>query len=671
MKGYKLLSFCLALFLLFVEIFAAKEPLILKSPDQNITVTISVDDNLTWSLLYKNTPLLRDSPLSLKLSDGTEPGKNVQVQKTNTASANEIISAVVAVKSKKVLNQYNEVTLSCKGNYQVVFRAYNDGAAYRFVLNLPQKEVEVLSETAVFNFADNFRTLFPEEEAADFLSHYERTYKDTLVGTIAGKRFCSLPVLLEEKTGIKMVITDADLFNYPNMFLEGTGGNALRAIYPKVILEKEPVGDRDDEIKKIAPYIAKISGKSSLPWRTIIVAEHDKDLLGNDLVYKLSRSADNQDFSWVKPGKVAWDWWNALNVYGVDFRSGINTATYKYYVDFASKYKLDYIILDEGWSKTTHDLLNPTPELNPEELFAYAKEKNVGIILWVLWNALDKNMDQILDKFVSWGAKGIKVDFMQRADQDMVNYYEKVAAKAAERKLLVDFHGAYKPSGLNRKYPNVLSFEGVKGLENSKWSTEVTPKHDVTLPFIRMAAGPMDYTPGAMLNAGRDNFRPVFSEPMSQGTRAHQAAMYVVYESPLQMLCDNPSNYLKEPDYTVFIASIPTTWDETIGLTSKVGEYVVVARRAGSGESAAWYVAAMTNWEPRELEIPLTFLGRGEYKSSTIEDGINADRHGSDYRIRGSIVHKNETLKIKLAPGGGWVGKIYPVEHLHYIDDKK
>jgi alpha-glucosidase len=373
------------------------------------------------------------------------------------------------------------------------------------------------------------------------------------------------------------------------------------------------------------------------------------------MIYKLAKPCQLDDTSWIKPGKVAWDWWNWNNIYGVDFRAGINTETYKYYIDFASKYGIEYVILDEGWYKLGN-LLDVVPEINVEELVTHGKEKNVGIILWVIWKTLDDQLEEALDQFVKWGVKGIKVDFMQRDDQWMVNYYYKIAREAAKRHLLVDFHGAYKPTGLIRTYPNVLTSEGVRGLENSKWSKDdPSPGHNVTIPFIRMLAGPMDYTPGAMLNATKEPFRPVFNRPMSQGTRCHQLAMYVVYESPLQMLCDSPSNYLKEAECMDFFSRVPTVWDDTKVLDAKVGEYVLITRRSGN----EWYVGAMTNWTARELEVDFSFLDAGNYTIEIYQDGINADRNAMDYKKVVRTVTKNEKLNIHLAPGGGWVGRLY------------
>jgi alpha-glucosidase len=458
------------------------------------------------------------------------------------------------------------------------------------------------------------------------------------------------------------------------MFFNGTGGNSLKATFPKVPLEIKPgrYPDRDMVIAQEADHIAKTAGERSFPWRVFVISDDDKDLITNTLNYQLSRPLAIENTAWIKPGKVAWDWWNAWNVYGVDFEAGINTETYKYYIDFASEFGMEYVILDEGWSNTT-DLFEIIPEIDLGEIIRYGKEKNVGIILWTLWKPLDDNLQEVFNHYAQMGVLGFKVDFMQRADQLMVNYYERVAREAAKRELIIDFHGAYKPAGLHRAYPNVLTYEGVKGLENSKWGDLITPGHDVTIPFIRMLAGPMDYTPGAMVNAQEHNFEPFFTRPMSQGTRCHQAAMYVVYESPLQMLCDNPSNYLKEPIYTDFISKVPVTWDEnfiskvpvtwdeTIVLEASVGEYIIIARRKGK----AWYIGGMTNWEEREFEIKLDFLEKNnyniansQYKIEYLEDGINANRYASDYVKKTEEVSRDSVLEIRMAKGGGFLGVI-------------
>ena len=627
----------------------------LTSPDKKIAVKVQVTNTLQWSVTYNNESLLLPSTISMELANGPVLGQTPVLKKQQRNTVNSVIDAVVPVKQAHIPEQYNELRLNFKGNYTVCFRAYNDGVAYRFETALG-KEIIVKNEPIQYQLPENDRSWWPIDGhvSPTFQSHYEYGFKDTSIAQISGKLYAGLPIYLSTSKGTKVMITEADLHDYPNQFLFGTNGNALKAQFPPVILKEELHGDRSTKILQNADYIVKTSGTRSFPWRTLIISPDDKGLLENELVYKLSTPNALQNTSWIKPGKVSWDWWNANNIYNVDFRAGINTATYKYYVDFAAKYGLEYIILDEGWTRTTLDILHSTPQLDMQELLSYAKSKNVGIILWVLWNAMDEHMAEALDLYASWGVKGIKVDFMQRGDQWMVNFYERTAQECAKRQMLVDFHGAYKPSGLNRKYPNVINYEGVKGLENSKGGNEITPGHDVTLPFTRMVAGPIDYTPGAMLNGNKDNFRHVFSEPMSQGTRCHQAAMYVVYDAPLQMLCDNPSNYLKESEYTQFIAQVPTTWDTTIALQGKAGEYVAIARKKGD----TWYIGAMTNWDARKLDLDLSFLGSGNYQLEAVQDGINADQHAADYRFHKQTVTSANKLTIQMSEGGGWLGTL-------------
>jgi alpha-glucosidase len=383
------------------------------------------------------------------------------------------------------------------------------------------------------------------------------------------------------------------------------------------------------------------------------IAEHDGDLLTNQLVWLLEDPCRVEDTSWIKPGKVAWDWWNDTNLYGVDFKAGINTQTYKYYIDFASKYGIPYIILDEGWYKLGN-VLDVVPEINIPEIVEYGKQKNVGVILWVIWKTLGDQLIPALDQYEKWGVKGIKVDFMQRSDQPLIQYFYRVTQECAKRHLLVDYHGDQKPAVMTRTWPNLISTEGVRGLEWDKWSAETDPKHDVTLPFTRMFLGPMDFTPGAMLNASMRAFRPVFERPMSLGTRCHQLGMYVVYESPLQMLADSPSNYLREPEMMEFLGPVPSVWDDTKVLDGKIAEYVLVARKSGND----WYVGAMTDWTPRDLEIDFSFLPDGNYSMQSFEDGLNADVNASDYKMRKTTVSKATKMRIHLAAGGGWAARI-------------
>lgn len=651
-KSIKIL--CIAI-LLSTGAFA--KDYVLLSPDKKIQIRVAVNKTITWSVLRNKELLLKPSQMSMTLGDGKTLGMLPKVLTATTNAVKAAITAVVPVRNKIIPEVYNALKIILKGGYAVEFRAYDDGVAYRFVTTLGAEPVEINSEEAAFNFNENCEIYLPKENNKELQSHYEGDFKAMKLSEIPSTQYGYLPLYLSTTAGTKMVITEADIHDYANLFLFGTGGNSLTGSFPKVILEATPKGDRGEIITKKADYHAKTNGDRSYPWRVLIISGTDKGLLENELVYKLAQPNVLKDTEWIKPGKVAWDWWNDNNIYGVNFKSGLNTETYKYYVDFASEYGLEYIILDEGWSRTTTDLLASNPQLNLEELIKYAAAKNVGVILWALWKPLDKDMDAILDQYVKWGIKGIKVDYMARADQYMVNFYERTAQATAKRKLLLDMHGAYKPVGLNREYPNLLNYEGVRGAENNKWEETITPEHNVTLPFTRMAAGPMDYTPGAMVNSNKGEFHISFTKPMSMGTRAHQTSMYVLYDSPLQMLCDNPSNYRKEPVYTYYIARFPTTWDKTIALEGKIGEYAIVARKNGNN----WYIGGMTNWDARSFTIPLTFLDGKKYKIELLKDGINVGKYAADYQIITQEVEKGQDLKLDMAAGGGYAAILTPI----------
>ncbi|MDR2621775.1 MAG: glycoside hydrolase family 97 protein, partial [Dysgonamonadaceae bacterium] len=410
-------------------------------------------------------------------------------------------------------------------------------------------------------------------------------------------------------------------------------------------------------VKSRESYIAKYNSGTNFPWRTLIVSAKDSELTDNNMVYKLATPSQG-DFSWVKPGKVAWDWWNDWNLYNVDFRTGINNETYKYYIDFASQHGIEYVILDEGWSVNLEaDLYRVVPEIDLKELIGYAAGKNVGLILWAGYYAFNRDIEGICKHYSEMGIKGFKVDFMDRDDQPMVEFHRRAAEIAARYKVMLDFHGTYKPTGLHRTYPNVINFEGVNGLEQLKWSgpdlDQVT--YDVLIPFIRQVAGPMDYTQGAMRNAAKGNYRAIYNEAMSQGTRCRQLAEYVIFESPLNMLCDSPSNYMREAESTSFISTIPTVWDNTIALDAEVGKYVVIARQSGNN----WYLGALTNWDAREIELDLSFLGEGNFKGEVYKDGINAGRAACDYKKQIIDIPASRKLPVSMAPGGGYVIRIY------------
>lgn len=624
----------------------------ISSPDKSIKISVSVKDQVTYAVSVDGKEVVSPSVISMKVNDNLELGPKAKVKKAEKKLVDELVYPVVQTKCKEIRNNYNELTLNFNGNFAISFRAFNNGVAYRFSTTF-KDEIKVNSETANFNFAGDYSVFFPEEES--FQSHNERIYKYLTLKSISTGRFCSTPALVDTKTGMKIAVSESDLDDYAGLWLTGTGSNSLKGIFPGYALEVEQKSDRDVVVKKHADYLALTKGTRTFPWRVLAVSRNDVEIITNQLVYLLAKPGQFEDVSWIKPGKVAWDWWNYNNIYNVDFRAGVNTETYKYYIDFAAKNGLEYIILDEGWYKLGN-LLDVVPEINMEELCAYAKQKNVGIILWVVWKTLDDQLQPAMDQFEKWGIKGIKVDFMQRDDQWMVNYYTRIAKEAAKRRMLVDFHGAYKPAGINRTYPNMITSEGVRGNENSKWSMDITPEHNVTLPFIRMWAGPMDYTPGAMINAQKTEFRPIFNNPMGMGTRCHQLAMYAIYESPLQMLCDNPTHYYKEPECLQFLSKVPSVWDATVVLNAKVGDYITVARKTNN----EWYVGSMTDNDSRELTIDLSFLEAGKtYTADIYQDGINADRNGNDYKKITRPVTKTDKLTIRMAPGGGWAARIY------------
>ncbi|MBN1950809.1 MAG: glycoside hydrolase family 97 protein [Bacteroidales bacterium] len=638
----------MAIVLLILDLQA--NSLKLNSPDGNIQLEIEKDRGLTLDVIYKGQPVLESIQISLQIGEMILPGETAKMTGKKTNKVDQAIEAVVPVKDKKIKDVYNELVLEFSDGISVAFRAYNEGFAYRYLTSL-DGEIEVMDEQLDLQFPEGTESWFPEESS--MYSHFEPFYPYLGIDSLSDHRFCALPVLFRSK-GVNILFTEAALHEYPCLLLEKNGKSTMKAIFPKFVLETIPdekhSPDRNEIITKKAAYIAKTEGERDFPWRVFVVSDDDRTLVENNLVYQLSRPLVLEDTDWIKPGKVAWDWYNANNIFGVDFKAGLNEETYKYFVDFASENGIEYVILDEGWTKSTTEILESNPEINIKRLIEYAESKNVGIILWVLWKPLNDNLTEVLDTYSSLGARGIKVDFMQRPDQTMVESYTAIAREAAKRKLLVDFHGAFKPAGLRREYPNVLSYEGVKGNENNKWSKDVTPEHTLILPFIRMVAGPMDFTPGSMRNKQAINHSISFERPETLGTRCHQVAMYVIYESPLQMICENPSILKKEQETVDFIAQIPTVWDETIVLEAAVSDYLLIARRKGQD----WYIGAMTDWTPRKMEVDFSFLPTGEYTCEIMKDGINAGRYAEDYKKETLVITPDSRQEITMAPGGGW-----------------
>lgn len=647
----------------------------LNSPDGKLAITVEAGEKLNWSLNHDGTVVLQISAIGMQGQDAKSPkkevafGKNVKVARAERKSVRSSFHTPF-YKKAKVEDIYNELILKCKGGYEIQFRAYDDGAAYRFLSHRKAPFV-VNSETADFNFAKDCHAFVPyvndNRNRERYCYSFESYYNEIKLSEIVIDSLAITPLLVDLEGGKKAVVMEAGVEAYPGMFLirnhqNPTGLQATFAPYPL----QEVIGGHN-RLNLIptrrAEYIARIPGgeQKTFPWRVVLVTEKDTQLANNDMAQRLAPACRIADTSWIKPGKVAWDWWNTCNLTGVDFQAGMNTPTYKAFIDFAADYKLEYIIIDEGWSgkESLREELNPN--INLQELIAYGKQKNVGIILWASWRNAIADMEQTFAHYADMGIKGFKIDFFDRDDQPVIESVERIAACAASNKLLLDLHGL-KPYGIQRAYPNILNFEGVKGLENAKWEPIVNgvplhdfPRYDVTAPYLRQLAGPMDYTPGAMTNATREHFRAINDHPMSQGTRVHQMAMYTLFEAPLQMLADSPSKYMKEEECTDFIAQVPTIFDETVALDGEIGEHLVMARRKGD----IWYVGAMTNWTPRDYIIDFSFLGEGNYEAEIFSDGINAHRAAMDYRKEIHTISACDKLKIHMAPGGGWTARIY------------
>lgn len=631
---------------------AAEKKVELVSPNKEIKVSLRITDKIYYSISYNGDVILKDNYLRLTLRDEML-GENPKLSGQKFSDADEMLSPVIPLKFSTVRNHYNQLRMDFKGNYSVEFRAYDDGIAYRFLTN-KKGDIEVMNEDLAVNFPAPY--LLHMQQPGSFKTAYEENYThvNSNEWTPEDKK-AVLPLLIDTRKQYKILISESDLSDYPCMFLKGNGQNGLISTFPNNPLEFGEDGDRSLKLLKEADYIAKTSGKRTYPWRYFVITKDDKQLIENTMTFRLATKSVIGDPSWITPGQVSWEWWNDACPYGpdVNFVSGYNLETYKYYIDFASKYGISYILMDEGWAQSTRDPFTPNPHVDVHELIRYGKEKNVGIVLWLTWLTVENHMD-LFKTFAEWGVKGVKIDFMDRSDQWMVNYYERVAEEAARYKLFVDFHGSFKPAGLEYKYPNVLSYEGVRGMEQMGGCT---PDNSIYYPFLRNAVGPMDYTPGAMNSFQPNVYRADRPNSGSIGTRAYQLALYVIFESGLQMLADNPTLYYRNADCTEFITQVPTTWDETIALAAEVGELAVVAKRKGD----KWFIGGMTNnnKDVREIDICLDFLNDGRnYKMTSFKDGINAGRQAMDYRRNESSVKKNDIIKIKMVRNGGFAAVI-------------
>ena len=666
MKAKLFFLFCL------ISLCASAGNYEVSSPNGKVKVTITTDEGVKWSVDYDGRQVLLPSAIDIRLSQGRKTYGLGKVGKVARYTVNGSFKNPF-YKKLNISDAYGQLLMYTTEKFTIEVRAYDDGAAYRLISS-NKKPLTVTDETVEFCFGDDYQAFVPyvndnrggERYCYSFESYYDevplsKMYLDSLAIT-------PLAVCLPD--GMKAIVMDAGVENYPGMMLKKGEGNVLKAEFAPYPLEQEIGGyDRLNLVPtKRADYIAKFVKQQSLPWRAVVITERDADILNCDMAQRLAPACRIADTSWIKPGKVAWDWWNNCNITGVDFPSGMNTDTYLYYIDFAAKNRVEYIIIDEGWSGKESLMEGLSPDIDLKRLIAYGKEKGVGIILWSSWrNLIGSNplggiaaTEAVMKHYADMGIKGFKVDFFDRDDQQVIASAYQVAECAAKYHLYLDYHGL-KPFGIQRAYPNIFNFEGVKGLENSKWEPRVgdgplhnQPRYDVTAPYLRMLAGPMDYTPGAMMNAMKNSFFGNNDHPMSQGTRVHQMAMYTTFEAPLQMMADSPTKYMQNQECTDFIAQIPTTFDETVALDGQLGEYTVIARRKGS----VWYVAAMTDWTARDLTISLDFIGEGQHTADIFADGVNAHKEATDYKHTQQTVTNKDRLAVHLSSGGGWTAII-------------
>ena len=626
----------------------AQKVVTVQSPDGETKVSVTLSDRIYYDVESHGETLLKQSVIGMQLRDKTL-GENPVLKKKSVRSVSESITPLFPLKYSQVENNYTLLTLDMKGGYSVEFRLYNDGVAFRMRSAL-EGEIEVMQENTLFQLPEECDLVL--QQPGGFKTSCEENYSVVKSGQWKKEdRMSELPVLIMGKNQ-KILLSEFDLCDYPGLFLKGNADNSLSAIHPKNPLEYEDSGDRSQRILKEADYIAKTDGSRTFPWRYMLITREDGRLAENTMPVRLAQKCQIEDTSWIKPGQTCWDWLNGIP-YGPDvtFKGGINLETYKYFVDFASRNGVPYIIMDEGWALDTRDPYRTNPEVNLPELIRYGKSKNVGIFVWLPWLTVEHHMD-LFEKFEEWGIVGVKIDFMDRQDQWMINYYDRVAKEAAEHHIMIDFHGAFHPSGLDYRYPNVLTYEGVRGME---FNGSCKPANTIWLPFIRGAVGPMDYTPGPMICYQPEVHHGNRPFCAGVGTKAYHLAAFVLLESNLQMLMDNPSRYDKWPDCRDFITSVPVNWDETRVLAAEAGQYIVMAKRKGD----KWFIGGITNDKQRELDVVLDCLPEGkDLQMTSFVDGVNADRMAMDYRMEQTTVNKSTKLHIKMARNGGFAAVI-------------
>lgn len=639
--------------------FAAKEKkYVLSSPDGTLKVEISAGNELAYQVMHGNDTILSHSNIGLVLEDGTIVGKTPRITGERRKKIKDNIESPF-YRFKEFVATGNELDLKLKGGFGIIFRAYNEGVAYRFYTT-QSSDIIIKEEQAEFNFKEDYTAYLPytTNDKKTMAMAYQNVYDITPLSK-AQPKLAFLPVTVDCGS-VKLTLLESDLEAYPGMFVQSQQGKyGLKGVFAPYPAKTDFYPWRKQEyVTETTDFISRSRGSRSYPWRVLAITEKDTDMPVNNLVYALASPNRIGDTSWIKTGKVAWDWWNDWNLKGVPFKAGINMDTYKYYIDFASRNGLEFIVLDEGWyAPKSGDMLTVIPELDLPELIAYGKSKGVEIVLWTVFNVLDSQLEAACKKYADMGIKGFKVDFLDRDDQTAVEMVYRIAEMTARYKLTLDLHGIYKPTGINRTYPHIINFESVFGMEEVKW-TDIKnnmPLYDVTFPYIRMMAGPVDYTPGAMRNATKADWRAMYYTPASMGTRCHQLAAYIVHDSPFTMLCDAPTNYLNEQECVDFIASLPVEVDSTFIASGELGKYIVTVRK----KDVNWYIGGMTNWDERDVQLDFSFLPKGvSYTAVLFKDGVNANKQAEDYRKETIRIDKDSRLTLHLASGGGFAMKL-------------
>ena len=661
MKNNKKL--CLAILSLLLLIgnasLAAKEKkYVLSSPDGTLKVEISAGNELVYQVMHGNDTILSHSNIALVLEDGTIVGRTPRITGERRKKIKDNIESPF-YRFKEFVATGNELDLKLKGGFGIIFRAYNEGVAYRFYTT-QSSDIIIKEEQAEFNFKEDYTAYLPytTNDKKPMAMAYQNVYDITPLSK-AQPKLAFLPVTVDCGS-VKLTLLESDLEAYPGMFVQSQQGKyGLKGVFAPYPAKTDFYPWRKQEyVTETTDFISRSRGSRSYPWRVLAITEKDTDMPVNNLVYALASPNRIGDTSWIKTGKVAWDWWNDWNLKGVPFKAGINMDTYKYYIDFASRNGLEFIVLDEGWyAPKSGDMLTVIPELDLPELIAYGKSKGVEIVLWTVFNVLDSQLEAACKKYADMGIKGFKVDFLDRDDQTAVEMVYRIAEMTARYKLTLDLHGIYKPTGINRTYPHIINFESVFGMEEVKW-TDIKnnmPLYDVTFPYIRMMAGPVDYTPGAMRNATKADWRAMYYTPASMGTRCHQLAAYIVHDSPFTMLCDAPTNYLNEQECVDFIASLPVEVDSTFIASGELGKYIVTVRK----KDVNWYIGGMTNWDERDVQLDFSFLPEGvSYTAVLFKDGVNANKQAEDYRKETIRIDKDSRLTLHLASGGGFAMKL-------------